>query len=502
MWLLFANACSMLSTASSLAQRSLTALAATADVLNPAATHPAAGLAAVRSQRLQIPLQQFTDALANWFQLVPNEVQNAFWTIAVGALCAVCCALVGCFLVLRRMSLLGDALSHSVLAGIAIAYLVTGRADPVPMLLGALLAGILTAVLTQYVHRAAALPEDSAIGIVFTSLFAFGVIVVSQAKHVHLDLDCVLFGDLAFAGVNLHPIGGCLWPESFQTLVPALLITVIFLTAFWKELRLTSFDPTLAATLGFGTLLMHYLLTTVVAVVTVAAMEVVGLLVVALLIVPAASARLLTNRLSTMLCLACVLGVSCTTLGYFLALSWNSSAAGLAAVVSLAELVLIIIVSPQDGLLKRLLTTLRLRVRICAEDVLAGLFRKQEQALARNSTTAVSLTDCHLLAGSGLLARPAVRWLKNRQLLSSSGDQWQLTERGLQYGRSLVRSHRLWESYLMENFDLPEDHLHIPAEDMEHFIGPELQQQITSELAAPVADPHGRSIPEAPDRGL
>lgn len=459
-----------------------------------------AALVISRGQRLEIPLQQFTDGLAHWLGLVPTDVQNAFWTIAVGALCAVCCALVGCFLVLRRMSLLGDALSHSVLAGVAAVYLITGQANPVPMLVGALLAGILTAVLTQYVHQAAALPEDSAIGIVFTSLFAFGVIVVSQARHVHLDLQCVLFGDLAFAGVNLHPVAGWLWPESFQTLVPALVITLLFLMAFWKELRLTSFDPTLAATLGFGTVLMHYLLTTVVAIVTVAAMEVVGLLVVALLIVPAACARLLTNRLSSMLWLSCVLGVSCTTLGYFLAVYFNSSAAGLAAVVSAAELLLVIVISPQDGLCKRLLTTLRLRIRICAEDILAGLFRQQERSAADHKSPAVSLTDCYTLAGSGLLARPAVRWLKNRELLVASGQHLQLTDRGLKYGRSLVRSHRLWESYLMQNFDLPEDHLHVPAEEMEHFIGPELQQQITAELAAPDADPHGRSIPDAEHR--
>ena len=146
---------------------------------------------------LPIPLQSFTDWVAHATDQPPIHVQNAFWTIVVGGICAVCCSLVGCFLLLRRMSMFGDALSHSVLAGTAAVYLLTGHVDPVPMLIGALAAGVLTAVMTQFVHRTAGVPEDSSIGIVFTSLFAFGVVVVSQATHVHLDLDCVLFGDLS-----------------------------------------------------------------------------------------------------------------------------------------------------------------------------------------------------------------------------------------------------------------------------------------------------------------
>ncbi|MFY9255706.1 MAG: metal ABC transporter permease, partial [Fuerstiella sp.] len=157
-----------------------------ATVLNKSAT--------LFGAKTPIPFEGLTTKIAELLSMAPTDVQNAFWTIAVGALCATCCALAGCFLVLRRMSLLGDALSHSVLAGMAAVYLVTGGVEPVPMLIGALIAGVMTAVLTQFVHKAANLPEDSSIGIVFTSLFAFGVVVVSQAKHVHLDLDCVLFG--------------------------------------------------------------------------------------------------------------------------------------------------------------------------------------------------------------------------------------------------------------------------------------------------------------------
>ena len=443
-----------------------------------------------------IAFQGLTDAIAEFFGWPASSVQNAFWSLAVASLCSICCSLVGCFLVLRRMSLLSDALSHSVLAGIAAVYLITGDVRPLPMLIGALVAGIATAVLTEFVHRRVDVPEDSSIGIVFTSMFAFGVIVVSQARGVHLDLDCVLFGDLAFAGIHMRPLGGTLWPDSFRNLIPACFLTLLFLFVFWKELRLTSFDPTFAITVGFGASLVHYFLTTVVAVVTVAAMDVVGLLVVALLIVPPATALLLTSRLTSMLLISTGLSLVCTWSGYLLALQWSSSAAGLAAVMSGVLLLAAVLLSPTSGVLGRILRTIRLRTRIAAEDVLAGLFRRQEASEHPDRLISAPESDCRDLAGQSWLKAAAIRWLRQKKLLAVQKDSvMQLTATGYQYGLSLVRSHRLWESYLQENFALPADHLHIPAENMEHFIGPELQDRITEELSAPSQDPHGRQIP-------
>ena len=450
---------------------------------------------AALAARVPMPFEAFFAWIAGLLQLSEANVQNAAWTMATGALCAAACALIGCFLLLRRMAMLGDALSHSVLAGIGGVYLLTGSIEPLPMFMGALLAGIVTAAATQFLHRSASVPEDSSIGIVFTSLFALGVIIISRVKNVHLDLDCVLFGDLAFAGMNLQPTFGWLVPEAFRTLVPALLLTIAFLLLFRKELRLTSFDTTLAATLGFSVPLMHYLMTTVVAIVTVSAMDLVGLLVVALLIVPPCIARMLTDRLGRMLWLSVISGVSCTTLGYLLALRWNSSVAGLTAFVSGVELGLVILLAPRYGLLGHLIRTVRLRIRIAAEDILAGLFRREEQATA-TSAAPVPLEECRVLAGNSLLSGLAIRWLSHHGLLQTADRSAQFTRRGHKYAQHLVRSHRLWESFLNEHFDLPFDHLHNPAETMEHYIGPAVQQQIIDELHEPHADPHGRCIPD------
>jgi manganese/zinc/iron transport system permease protein len=450
----------------------------------------------LHAQRPTVPFESVLARIASWLGESRVVVENAAGTIVVGALCATACALVGCFLLLRRMSLLGDALSHSVLAGVAGVYLITGRIDPIPMFLGALAAGIVTAVATQFIHRTGSVPEDSSIGIVFTSLFAFGVVVVSQARGVHLDLDCVLFGDLAFAGMNFRPVAGWLIPKSMFTLVPTLFITVIFLALCWKELKHTSFDPTHAATLGFSVPLVHYLVTTSVAMVTVSAMEVVGLLVVALLTVPACIARMLTDRMGRMLWIAVLSGISCTTFGYLLALRWNSSAAGLTAVVAGVELTVAVLIAPQYGLLGRWRRSLQLRIRIAAEDVLAGLFRRMEHA---GAVVTESMDECRSLAGGGVAGHIAVRWLGQRGLLVTTNGMARLSDKGQRYAQGLVRSHRLWESWLDQNFDLPSDHLHDPAEAMEHFIGPEIQRQLEVDLDQPSSDPHGREIPVAPD---
>ena len=450
------------------------------------------------AERVPMPFEAVFLWISGLLDIPVTNVQNAAWTMAVGALCAAACALVGCFLLLRRMAMLGDALSHSVLAGVGAVFLMTRSIDPFPMFLGAILAGIVTAVATQFLHRSASVPEDSSIGIVFTSLFAFGVVVVSQAKGVHLDLDCVLFGDLAFSGMNLRPTIGWLLPDSFRTLIPALLLTVAFLSLFWKELRLTSFDPALAMTLGFSVPLIHYLMTSVVAVVTVSAMEIVGLLVVALLIVPPCIARMLTDRLGRMLWLSVISGVSCITAGYLLALRWNSSAAGLAASVGGVELAVVLVLAPRYGVLGRMSRTIKLRTRIAAEDVLAGLYRRQEQ-LEETAPMTVPISECRVLAGNNFLAGLVVRRLCQRGLLQKIGQTAQFTNKGRRYAQHLVRSHRLWESFLSEHFDLSPDHLHDPAEVMEHYIGPAVQQQLLDDLQTPEADPHGRDIPNEPE---
>jgi manganese/zinc/iron transport system permease protein len=284
---------------------------------------------------------------------------DAFWIILTGALAAGSCALVGSFLVLRKMAMLGDAISHAVLPGIAIAFFLTQSRASLPMVVGAGALGVLTAFLIETLHRRGKLQQDASIGVVFTWLFALGVILISVfAGAVDLDQDCVLYGEIAYVPLDLWTTasGLNLGPTAVWLLGAVFLLTLIFVTLGYKELKITSFDPALAASVGISATLWHYLLMGMVSLTTVSAFESVGaILVVALLIAPPATAYMLTDRLSRMLIYAVLAGVIASVGGYFLAVWLNGSIAGAIAVVCGIEFMLAFFFSPTHGIVfKRL----------------------------------------------------------------------------------------------------------------------------------------------------
>lgn len=277
----------------------------------------------------------------------------------------------------------------------------------------------------------------------------------------------------------------------------ASVLTIGFIALLWKELKLVSFDPALATAVGISATLVHYALMAMVAGVTVAAFEAVGsILVVAMLIVPAATAHLLTDRLPRMMLVACGVAVLSSALGYQGAVALNSSVAGMMAVVAGCQFALAIIFSPRHGLLGRALRRLALSLRIAREDVLARLYREEEAAPQGAGVSSETARHWASLTAGRFVGTLALRQLSGRgyvQILA--GGQLTLSDSGRDVARELVRSHRLWESYLNENFALPADHLHDPAERLEHFIGPALRAELAKALDRPEADPHGRAIP-------
>lgn len=442
--------------------------------------------------------------------LLAAEFGSEFWatdlqTIVVGATGNAACAILGCFLLLRRMSLLGDAVSHSILAGIAAAFLLTGTTSIVPMFAGAMVAGVLTAVLTQALHSLGRVPEDSSMGVVFTSMFAVGVIIISQLGRVHLDTDCVLYGRLDTVSLETTVVAGYLVPRALLSLVPVLAATLLFVSLLWKELKITSFDPQLATAAGFSAVGVHYLLMTMVATSTVASLNSVGaIVVVAMLIVPAATAHLLSDRLSTMLIIAVAASVTAAIFGCVWARVANSNAAGMMAVVAGLQFGAVVLVAPRYGLLSKAIHNVRLTLRILSEDVIAMLYRREENVeqspapAGERRIAQATRSECLEATGGHWLSGLALAVLRRRGELRALGsDSFALTDSGRRLGGSLVRAHRLWESYLDANFDLPADHLHEPASHVEHYIGPALQDRLAESLDRPHRDPHGRDIPQS-----
>lgn len=284
--------------------------------------------------------------------------------LLVGSTIAAACALVGCFLVLRQMALLGDAISHAVLPGIVIAFLISNERSTLPMLLGAGALGVFTVFLVEVSHRTRRLKEDASIGVVFPALFAIGVILVSRfAGQVDLDLDCVLYGEIAYTPWDLVYWGErSIGPKALWVGGGVLLFDLAMITLFFKELKITTFDASLAATLGFLPTAVHYLLMSLVSITVVGAFESVGaILVVAMLVVPPATAYLLTDRLGHMLVLSVLCGIASALGGYGIARWLDASIAGAIAVVAGLLFLAAFLFSPRHSVLTRLLRHGRLR---------------------------------------------------------------------------------------------------------------------------------------------
>ncbi|WP_440897853.1 metal ABC transporter permease [Amphibacillus sp. Q70] len=277
------------------------------------------------------------------------------WIIFTAALVGLSCGIMGVFLILKKQAMMADAISHTVLLGIVLTYLITDQLHGGVMLIGGVFAGLLTAFLVQSLHSLN-IQHDAGIGIVFTTLFAIGVILIATSVgNVHLDVQHALMGEITFVPfhtITLPLIGSI--PAATALLLVVLLIILLFITIFYKEWKITSFDPALAASLGMPVLFLHYLFMSLVSITTVASFDAVGaIMVVAMLITPAASAYLWTDRLFTMFILSGTFGVISAVLGYYLAAWIDTSISGSMAFMTGIVFFISFIFSPIHGLIAK-----------------------------------------------------------------------------------------------------------------------------------------------------
>jgi manganese/zinc/iron transport system permease protein len=271
----------------------------------------------------------------------------------IAVLVAAACALPGTFLVLRRMAMMSDAISHAILLGIVLAFFVTRDLASPLLVAAAALTGLLTVSLVELLGRTRLVREDAAIGLTFPLLFSIGVILIARyARGVHLDTDSVLLGELAFAPFNrLAVLGYDAGPKALYLMAGILVLNILFIGVFYKELKLATFDAGLAGALGFSPGALHYALMALVSVTAVGAFEAVGsILVVALMIAPPAAAYLLVDRLSRMLLLAALIGVASALSGYWTALVLDASIAGSMAAMTGLFFGLSYLFAPERGL--------------------------------------------------------------------------------------------------------------------------------------------------------
>ncbi|SDM45673.1 metal ABC transporter permease [Sediminibacillus halophilus] len=277
------------------------------------------------------------------------------WIILTGCLVGVTCGMSGVLLMLKKMSMIADAISHTVLLGIVGAFFVSQSLNGLPMLIGAAVVGLATAFFVESLHRSG-IQSDAAIGVVFTSLFALGVVLISFiGDQVHLDTKHALMGEIAFVPWDTLQIKGESYgPVAVWMLGTVLVLNLILIAVFYKEIKISTFDPQYAKLIGVPVAFVHYLLMGMVSLSTVASFDSVGaILVVAMLIVPGATAYLLTDRFITLLLISGVVGILSAMIGYGAAVYWNVSIAGAMASATGLLFLAAFLFSPKHGWLMK-----------------------------------------------------------------------------------------------------------------------------------------------------
>jgi manganese/zinc/iron transport system permease protein len=411
-------------------------------------------------------------------------------SVTIGAiLLTASSAVVGTFTFLKKKALVGDAVAHSVLPGICLAFLLSGTKNPIFLIGGAFATGWISLLLVDKISMRSKLKEDTAIALILSVFFGLGILLLTYIQHsgnaAQTGLDSFLFGKAAaLVGQDLLVFG----------VVAVVLLLAV--TLFFKELKLIAFDPAFARALGLPVYGIDLLLTTLTVLAVVTGIQAVGVvLMAAMLITPAAAARFWTDDALHMTLLAATLGALSGLAGAFVSYAAPAMPTGPWIVMVVSVLAMLsFFFAPRRGIVSRWFQQRQLQHTILDENVLKALYhlgeadddmfrdRSLEQIIARRFFPRRPL-------------RRALQRLQRRKLVQRRNGTWRFTKAGQQKGQRMVRLHRLWELYLSRYLEIAPDHVHEDAETIEHILTPELEQELARQLDFPERDPHQSKIP-------
>jgi ABC-type Mn2+/Zn2+ transport system permease subunit/Mn-dependent DtxR family transcriptional regulator len=417
------------------------------------------------------------------------------YALAGSLLLGITCGLLGSFIVVRKMALVGDTLSHAVLPGVALGFLWDMTKNPVAIFIGATLAGLLGAVVVNVLKQTTRLKEDTALGMVLATFFAVGICLLTMIQRLPTGnksgIDKFLFGQAAAIGAG-----------DLRLMAVITFIAIMCIVLFYKEFLVTSFDTEFARASGLSTQIVHYGLMLLVAFAVVIALQAVGVVLVsAMLITPAAAAYLLTDRMHRMLWLAALFGMLAGAVGSFFSFLGPGLPTGPFIVLGATTVFgLAFLFGPRHGVVIRWLKQRSRARRIQRENTLKAIYHVlenrgfqgegvslRELAERRRETVEEAQTQSESLRRHG------------QATLHEEGNMIFLTPAGWQLACSIVRNHRLWELYLTNAAHIAADHVHEDAEKIEHVLGEEVVREIERRLQFANRDPHGRPIPSLAD---
>lgn len=414
---------------------------------------------------------------------------NVRYVVFGSVLLSVSSAIVGCFTFLKKKALLGDVVSHAVLPGICLSFIISGTKDPFLLIVGAFVTGWLSIIVMDYITSHSKIKEDTATGLSLSVFFGIGILLLTMIQHSgnaeQTGLDSFLFGKAAaLVGKDLIAF----------SIIAVVILIVVFV--FYKEFKLISFDPSFAQAVGIPVKRMDMLLTSITVMAVVTGIQAVGVvLMAAMLITPATAARFWTERLSIMLVLASVFGATSGVLGAFISYTAPAMPTGPWIVMVLSLLaVLSIFFAPGRGIVIKMIKQSRVQKQLLEENLLKSFYKIGEIAEDfKSARRPEEIAEIRRFSPSQL--KNGLNRLFTQGFIRKTSGTWSLTSEGLQKGKRVVRLHRLWELYLTRYLKIAPDHVHEDAETIEHVITPELEQRLEKLLEYPEQDPHHSNIP-------
>lgn len=416
----------------------------------------------------------------------PNVFMVVIGTVLLGG----SAALVGSFSFLRKQSLIGDAVAHSILPGVVLAFLLSGTKNPLYLMIGALISGWLSIKMIDLITSRSKLKGDAAIGIVLSFFFGIGIVLLTYVQH-HAGSN--------MSGLDHYLFGKAASMNAFDVKMFALMALVLFAVVllFRRAFILISFDRPFAKSIGLNVRLYELLLSTLTILAIALGIQAVGMiLMAALIITPAAASRQWTNKMGKFLSLTVLFGMISGYVGSFFSYSAPQMPTGPWIVMALSFITLIsVIFAPEKGILARSRKKKTNRKKILTENILKSFYHLSEKSIDDKKVWSLEEINRKLQIDTARISK-GLKVLKKKGLSVDVNDNWALTSVGTTESRRIVRLHRLWELYLTKKMLIDPDLVHSDAEAIEHVITPELEFLLTKELGDPSIDPHQSKIPQ------
>lgn len=415
----------------------------------------------------------------------PNVLFVVLGTMILGAAAAI----VGCFSFLRKRALVGDAIAHSILPGVCLAFMVSGSKNPFYLIIGAFITGWLSLLLIDGITRTTKIKSDTAIGIILSVFFGVGILLLTSIQHS---------GNAAQAGLDKFLFGkaASLTKDDIYVFSSIAIVLVVVVVLFYKEFKLISFNPDYAKVIGLPVRFLEFLLATITVLAVAVGIQAVGVvLMAALLITPASGARFWTDKLSTMIFIATFFGSASGFLGSYISYIAPAMPTGPWIVMCLSIFTIgSIWFAPKTGMLSKFRVQKENNRKILIENVLKLFYHLGERTNGfkdeRSTTALLETRDLRIKE-----LQRGLNLLKQRHWVRKKGENWVITESGLTEAKRIIKLHRLWEMYLNQRLKLQPDHVHNDAEAIEHIITPQLEKELEKELNYPTKDPHESIIP-------